>query len=213
MGGPIQRPKPGGAVEGPAPVWNMEGWCERTRWALRVPSCWLLIAWFSLNVLMKHTYIHTYKHTYIQSQNSIHAECTTCSAWITNAMMKASAVATVADVFQGRTATRTACCMWTNPHRTTWPTSFATRSTRCGTNSSSCKLAAVLVAINWEWLDKTGKRPITNHYISTRIPLYRNTSTSLLMAVAVVRLYWFRFFQIYVLFCILFHIFCLSWCY
>ena len=110
-------------------------------------------------------------------------------------MMKASAVATVADVFQGRTATRTVCCVWTNPHRTTWQTSFATRSTRCGTNSSSCKLAAVLVAINWEWLDKTGKSPITNHYISTRIPLYRNTSTSLLMAVAVVRLYWFRFFS------------------
>jgi len=29
------------------------------------------------------TYIHTHIQTYIQSQNSIHAECTTCSAWIT----------------------------------------------------------------------------------------------------------------------------------
>ena len=28
------------------------------------------------------TYIQTYIHTNIQSQNSIHAECTTCSAWI-----------------------------------------------------------------------------------------------------------------------------------
>ena len=30
-----------------------------------------------------HTNIQTYIQTYIQSQNSIHAECTTCSAWIT----------------------------------------------------------------------------------------------------------------------------------